>query len=186
MSALPQGITGRASIEGDYRYDLTRDWHTPMEIQARTLSGHLSVDLVLWIMLNPSKAAGVDPETGKLVNDPTLRKCIGFTQRMGFRRLVLCNLFALRSTDPSALLTHADPVGPKNDLYLTKLAEAAACIVVGWGAFEPKFLAPRVAQVRALLGSRPLLCLGANADGSPGHPLFIKYEAAPRPWPVAR
>lgn len=54
VSALPQGLTGRASIDGDYRYDLLRDWHTPMEIDARTYSGVLSVDFVLWIMLNPS------------------------------------------------------------------------------------------------------------------------------------
>lgn len=179
MSALPQGITGGATIEGDYRYELWRDWHTPMELQARS-----SVEFVLWLMLNPSKAAGTDPLTGKLINDPTLRKCIGFTDRMGFRRLMLVNLYALRSTDPALLLAHAEPVGPKNDQHLSMLAARASRVVVGWGAFEPKFLAPRVAHVRSLLGSKSLICFGANADGSPGHPLFIKYEAQPRPWPV--
>lgn len=184
MSALPQGITGGARISGDYRYELWRDWHTPLELEALGLPEIRVVEFVLWIMLNPSKAAGTDPLTGKLINDPTLRRCIGFTQRMGFRRLVLGNLYALRSTDPQALLAHADPVGPDCDNWLKHHAERASAIVVGWGSFEPKFIEPRVARVRELLGSTPLLSLGTLADGrTPGHPLFVPNDRPLVAWP---
>jgi hypothetical protein len=166
-----------------YRYDLWRDWHTPMELEARTYSGILSVEFVLWIMLNPSTAAGRDP-MGKLINDPTMRKCVGFTQRMGFRRMFLGNLYGLRSKDPEDLISAVDPVGPDNDRWLKHYTEHAAVIVVGWGGFTPKFLAPRVARVREIIGSRPVVCLGANGDGSPKHPLFVGYEQRPVPWPV--
>lgn len=176
MSALPKELTGGAVISGDYRYELWRDWHSPLE----RLDGS-ALKFVLWIMLNPSKAAGLSP-AGKLVHDPTLGKCIGFTHRMGFRRLSIANLYALRSTDPAALLKHHEPVGPECDQALRNLAASASAIVVGWGAFSPKFIAPRVARVRELLAGRPLLCLGAVAGGAPGHPLFVPYDRPLVAW----
>jgi len=77
--------TAALSACGRYRYELTRQWGDD-GVRGR----------VCWIMLNPSTA---DAE----VDDPTIRKCIGFSKRWGFERMVVVNLFAHRSSDPAVL-----------------------------------------------------------------------------------
>jgi len=200
VSALPKNLTGGATIVGPWRYDLWRDWRSPGTPQS------LLIDFVLWIMLNPSTAAAYD-EAGRLINDPTLRKCIGFTHRWGFKRLVLVNLFALRSKDPKALkrppegdlltlpgtwkegLTFGDwREGPDNNMHVDAYVGAASKIIVGWGGFDPKMLAPRVARMRRVLSSTDVTrveCLGTNDDGSPKHPLFVPYQTDLQPWGAA-
>ncbi len=86
---------------GVYRYELTRTWGDG--------------DRLLWIMLNPSTA---DAD----LDDPTIRRVIGFSRGFGYSGAIVANLFALRSTDPKALRTHPDPVGPANNAMLAQLA----------------------------------------------------------------
>src|SRR5690348_16775302 len=45
-----------------------------------------------WIMINPSTADG-------LLDDATIRKVRGFTERLGFGRWFVINLFAFRAVD---------------------------------------------------------------------------------------
>jgi len=59
---------------GDYRYSLWRVWHP-------------KASRVAFIMLNPSQADAT-------VDDPTIRRCIGFAQRWGYGSLEAVNLFA--------------------------------------------------------------------------------------------
>lgn len=63
---------------GQYRYKLTRRWGDGEQ------KG-------LFIGLNPSIA---DAE----IDDPTIRRCIGFSSRFGCDELVVVNLFAYRAT----------------------------------------------------------------------------------------
>ena len=63
---------------------------------------------VLFVGLNPSTADAH-------VDDPTIRRCMGFAAAWGHRELWVANLFALRSPYPDALLGADDPVGPRND-----------------------------------------------------------------------
>lgn len=153
---------------GLYRYRLERD-----------LGGLISGPTVAWIMVNPSTADAT-------ADDPTIRKVIGFSQRMGARRIIVGNLFAFRATDIKALRTAADPVGPDGDQHLWQIMAAAGRIVVAWGpcAKLPKDLRRRwrevvdIAELRGL----PLFCIGTAGDGHLLHPLMPSYDRPILPW----
>lgn len=68
-----------------YRWWLRRVW------DARLLSDGRIANEVNFVMLNPSTA---DAE----VDDPTIRRCIGFAKAWGFAALTVTNLYALRGT----------------------------------------------------------------------------------------
>jgi len=125
---------------------------------------------VLWVMLNPSTADDT-------VDDPTIRRVRGFTsrfsERLGVYGFTVVNLFALRSTDPRVLTGSDADIGPDNDRVIAEEAKRAALIVCAWGA-HPTF--GRAAQVRKLLGSAPLWCLGTTKAGAPRHPLYIRAD----------
>jgi hypothetical protein len=153
--------SARFSDCGRYRYELTRRWSDG--------------PLALWIMLNPSTA---DAEQ----DDPTIRRCIGFSRREGCGGLVVVNLFAYRATRPDRLLTVADPIGwPENTFTIRRWIEAdeVGLRVAGWGAW---WHAQRVRPARlhvegwAREAGRELGCLGRTVDGSPRHPLYVKGD----------
>lgn len=157
---LQQVLRGaQLSGDGRYRYTLTRSWeHAP---------GWKRTAPAVWVMLNPSTA---DHE----VDDPTIRRVVGFSRDFGFSQAIVVNLFALRATDPSALARADDPVGPLNDAVLATIAEGAGLIVAAWGAHP--FAQPRAAQVRELLGGQ-VMCLGHTKAGHPRHPLYLPLTA---------
>jgi hypothetical protein len=70
-----------------YRYTLDHDWDNLVHTQG---------GYVAWIGLNPSTA-----DEQQL--DPTLRRVRSFSDRMGYRRLVMVNLFGFRSPFPEAV-----------------------------------------------------------------------------------
>lgn len=144
-----------------YRYTLRREWG--------------SGPCIAWLMLNPSTADYTH-------NDPTIRKCIGFSKRWGYGRLIVLNLFALRSTDPRALALHPDPVGPKNDRHIAEAIVEADQIVCAWGC-QQHLTTPELRQrpswvVSMIPRDRRLVCLGYRNDGAPRHPLMVAYEAS--------
>lgn len=140
---------------GKYRYMLEREWMT-------------GEGTCLFVMLNPSTADASE-------DDPTIRRCIGFAQRWGFRRLTVANVFALRSPHPTVILNADDPVGPENDRWVEQLYRDADVAVAAWGAFW--FAQDRAAD---LVSRYPgLLCLAVTKEGCPQHPLYIKGDAKP-------
>lgn len=146
---------------GAYRYSLWREWDD------RAL--RLGV-----VMLNPSRADAV-------VNDPTIRRCIGFARTWGYGRLEVMNLFAYRSNSPSALAQVADPVGAENDEYLTALTERVDHILLAWGNWGR--LGDRDRAVLQLLSDRThLYCLGKTKFGQPCHPLYLPKTSLPIDW----
>jgi hypothetical protein len=147
---------------GTWRYRLTRSWDADLP-------------QVCWVMLNPSTA---DAEQ----DDPTIRRCIGFSQTWGYGGLVVVNLYALRATDPRELAAHPDPVGPDNAEHLVVAAEVSALVVCAWGAHS---MARRREQIAAELlgcGSTPKCCLGVTRAGSPRHPLYLLTDAQLVPY----
>jgi len=126
-----------------------------------------------FVMLNPSTADAVR-------NDPTIARCVGFGRRWGYRRLLVTNLFALRSPLPAVLGEAEDPVGPENDAYIRRAARAADRIVIAWGAHGT--LRNRQADVLALLRGRRLEHLGLTRGGQPRHPLYLPAVTEPLPF----
>ena len=144
-----------------YRYVLRRQW----------LSGD---GVCLFVCLNPSIA---DEQT----NDPTVRRCIGFSQAWGYRELSVVNIFALRSTNPDALRQFPDPIGPQNDIYIRSEAERADRIVVAWGnhgAYQG-----RSSEVQVLLRGLRRKCFGLTRAGEPRHPLYLAKDSELQEFP---
>ena len=117
-----------------------------------------------FIMLNPSTA---DEKT----DDRTIRRCVGFARLWGYGSLLVANLFALRSTDPSALHTAANPVGPENDAYIGQVATQASLIVAAWGTHGSLYGRGQVVLER--LRDYPVHHFGLTAGGQPRHPLYL-------------
>ena len=162
----PMVTSAELSTDQTYRYQLGRFW-----------SGLGAV--ATFIMLNPSTADAH-------VDDPTIRRCIGFAKSWGCGGLRVVNLYALRSTDPRNLWTHPDPVGPDNDICLGATAMqtsgSGAPLVAAWGAHAK---ADRVKQVLEILQGQRLQCLGVTKSGAPRHPLYIASATALTDYPGA-
>lgn len=143
---------------GTYRWRLWRAWGE-------------GVPRCAFIMLNPSVATAD-------VDDPTIRKCVGFARLLGCQAVEVANLFALRSTDPRALARHPSPVGEGNDGHILWAARRAAAVILAWGAHGK--LRGRGEAVEAMLRAEglPVFDLGRTAGGHPRHPLYVPYTAA--------
>lgn len=139
---------------GAYRYELRRVWNP-------------DAPLVGWVMLNPSTA---DAD----VDDPTIRRCIGFAKEWGAGGIAVVNLFALRATDPASLALHDDPHGVDNWQHWQVVADEAQIVVCAWGAHHMAAFVVR-AIVAALRGRgvEPR-CLGTTKSGAPRHPLYVR------------
>ena len=143
------------SADRKYRYVLTRIWDE-------------TKPTVVFIGLNPSTA---DEE----VDDKTIRKCIGYAKRWGYGKLIMVNLFAFRSTDPSMLKRVEDPVGPDNDSYIQKCVSESNLVIACWGNHGKLLNRDKV-----LMGSLPnLVCLKRNKNGTPHHPLYLSKDVTP-------
>ena len=158
---MRRGATFDAS--GRYRYTLWRHWQRDRP-------------KVAFVMLNPSTA-------DHRVDDPTIRRCIGFARSWGYGSLLVVNLFAYRTPSPTVLRRARDPVGPRNDHYLRYARRRAAAVVIAWGVHGR--LRDRHEQVLSLLsqrGATRLMCLGRTRHGFPRHPLYLRASARPQPW----
>lgn len=147
---------------GTYRYRLWRKWGCGSPL--------------LFVMLNPSTADG-------LVDDATIRRCVGFAQREGFGELEVVNLYAYRATNPADLRRAGYPVGSENDEHIRAAVRDSAAVCLAWGA-NVRGLA-RPGEVLALLsemGVRPQ-CLRVTRGGHPQHPLMLPSSCRLMPFP---
>ena len=132
-----------------------RRWRYRLERDVATLESTRGA--VAFIGLNPSIA-------DETLDDPTIRRCKGFALGWGFRRLIVANAYAWRSTDPRGLWTATDPVGPDNDAHLEAIAREVELVVCAWGAHAKP---DRVTAVLAAVarGGRDLHALRTNGKG---------------------
>lgn len=151
---------------GKFRYRLER----------HGLSG---AGAVAWIMVNPSTADAKE-------DDPTIRRVVGFSERLGAGWAIVGNKFAYRATDVKELRTAPDPRGPENDAHLEAIMTAAPLVIVAWGPLAklPPNLRRRwrtVCQIADRTGTK-LMCFGTAQDGQPRHPLMLAYETPLIEW----
>jgi hypothetical protein len=143
---------------GRYRYALWREWDA-------------SRPTVLFVALNPSTA-------DHRRDDPTIRRCIGFSREWGFGALVVANLFAFRTPYPKLLRVERDPVGPRNDRWIGRLVDDSSLVVAAWGANGD--YQRRASHVADRLGD--CHALGVTSSGAPRHPLYVRADVRPRPF----
>lgn len=164
QTVLANGNSAWMSGCNRYRYRLGRNWAEGWGKPA------------VFVMLNPSTA-------DSYTDDPTIRRCVGFTRTWGCDRLIVVNLYAYRATRPRDLWLASDPVGPENDAHLADAAYIAAKngapLVAAWGAHAKP---DRVADVLAIPGMDRLTALGVTKSGAPRHPLYMRADATPTPW----
>jgi len=150
-----------------YRYRLQR----PVELEG---SG-----IVVFIMLNPSTA-------DEIVDDPTIRRCLGFARQINAYMIDVVNLFAYKATNPKELNEQHDPVGPENDKYISDSIYGADTIICAWGTKGT--LLDRDKQVYDLIvGTRrraDISCLGVTKEGHPRHPLYLSYKSTLQPFKI--
>lgn len=160
MSLFPEtDLESGATFSPDrlHRYTLWRRW--------------ADGPTVMFVGLNPSTA-------DETLDDPTIRRCIGFAKKWGYGCYVMTNIFAYRATDPKDMKAFADPVGPENDKALLTEASKAKLVIAAWG-IHGVFM-DRGKQVASFLPN--LQCLGVTKEGYPKHPLYLRGDSMPEPY----
>lgn len=142
---------------GRYRHWLSRRWGK---------GGY-----ALWIGMNPSTATAH-------VDDPTIRREIEFTKRLGLGAYFKANVMDYSATNPRDLIRIAAPCSKRNLEEILRLVKGAELVILAYGSID-KRLGNYRADVEALLGQNcaEIWCLGINKDGSPKHPLYVRANA---------
>jgi hypothetical protein len=159
------GRSAKISRDGKYRYHLRRILPD-------------GGGIATFLMLNPSTA-------NHEVDDPTIRRCLGYCRRWGCGTLDVVNLFALRATHPTALRKARDPVGPRNRRWVTWAVDGArrpldrdepGPVVCAWGT-HGSYLDQDLAVLDWIEGLCAPMALGFTRDGHPRHPLYVPCTA---------
>ena len=162
-----------ATISGDgkYRYRLWRNLQSSLEKETK--------GTVVFVMLNPSTA-------DHRVDDPTIRRCMGFAMDWGYTRLEVVNLSPIRAKDPQHLIWARDegwqmPCDVTNAWMVEEVLEQANLVVAAWGAnVERCGLETQAESVTELC--EDLHVLGLTKNGHPRHPLYMPRDAKPKRW----
>ena len=146
-----------------YRYRLWRVWDD-------------SKPKACFVMLNPSTAT-------ESQLDPTVTRCKKRAIALGYGGFEVANIFAIRSKDPEILYQVSDPHGPDNEDAIIEAVKGCAIAICAWG-IPGKFRNTGPKTKDRINGFHPgkLHYLKLNSDGSPTHPLYLKYELQPTLW----
>ena len=143
----------------------------------RTVTKHVEESTCTFVMLNPSTA---DAD----LDDPTIRRCMGFAFGWGYDRLIVVNLYAFRATQPADLWKAEDPVGPENAKWLRLATKCAGRVVLAWGAHGKRNGRGQAAEDAIREGLETwteIGTLGRTKGGEPKHPLYLRADTEFRP-----
>jgi hypothetical protein len=189
LPEAPAGATGWThgsdwavlSDDKTYRYMLGREIHKLHPLKTARVT--------TFILLNPSTADHRD-------DDPTVRRCTDFADRLGASLMIIVNLFAHRATDMKALERVRDPVGPLNPWALDWWRRSALQhptlkwdFIDAWGnaskcstPFREGAFRAQERRVCALLRPMGLMHMGLTSDQRPRHPLYLTSSTKPQVW----
>lgn len=162
LPLLP-GMHGDAFFSdcGRYRHWLSREW------------GPEPRRFALMIGMNPSTAE-------KDVDDPTIRRDLGFVQSWGLNGYLKGNVANYRSTSPRGLTAPGVVACSRhNFMRLRVLAQRSEKVVMVHGIM-PKPLRHLAEELTALLRTDgvDLWCLGRTKHGYPRHTLYLRSDTA--------
>jgi hypothetical protein len=134
---------------------------------------------------------GLNPSTAdETLDDPTIRREVAFAKAWGYGRYVKVNAYGLRSTDPKGLWRVEDPRGPDNFLAIkVRCFEAMrertdGLFVACWGNNIRERDAFALRRLLRFEGITPHV-LKLTKQGQPQHPLYLRADLKPLPWPLA-
>lgn len=162
-----------------HRFTLWREFDCGLSGESLVKDGNtFKPGYVQFIGLNPSTA-------DEKLDDPTIRRCIGYVRAWGYGALCMTNLFSFRATDPKDMLAHDEPIemAIRNAQEVEKIAEGAALIICAWGTLgSHKTRAAKFIKHLRDVRKFTIYHLGLNGDGSPKHPLYLSKTLKPIPY----
>jgi len=166
-------VIRKATFEGPeriYRYNLERIFTPQPEGKSKSIT---------FLMLNPSTA-------DENVDDPTIRRCIGFANLWEFDRLFIVNLFPFRTPDPRELFKRLIPYTntKENNRWICNCVLKSKMTIAAWGSQTHQVFKERRDEVLQTLNllTNDLYALRVNKDGNPAHPLFLPNSVKPEPY----
>lgn len=150
------------STSKKHRYLLSRIWNQEKGI-------------ICFIGLNPSTA-------DENIDDPTIRRCIRFTDSWGYGGIYMLNIFAYRATKQKNMYEADGQIGIANDAYIKTYSKMSVLSIIAWGAepnysYDKMMFNLRVEKILPLIHNPHYLALTKN--GQPRHPLYLKKDLKP-------
>jgi hypothetical protein len=182
LGLITQGSTSAWAVTDPtdtYRYVLGRMWDDYFFYMDEGWVHDPPRPLWVWGMLNPSKARHD-------VDDPSVRKVIGFSRRGGAGGIMIVNMAAYSETHPDlvvvAMRSGVDIIGPHNYSVLkwalgcpSIMGLNIAAYIAAWGRIPPRLRTAMQPSINVFRMSQAK-CFGRCADGSPRHPLMLSYS----------
>ncbi len=124
---------------------------------------------------------GINPSTAdEYEDDNTVKNLKVFAAKNNANRMIIGNVYALRSMDVKGLSVSNDPIGVHNDKALLSIIEEADLIVPFWGSRNKLKVAlrARLDEVMSILltSGKPISVLGLTSTNDPRHSQGVSYK----------
>lgn len=137
-----------------------------------------------FILLNPSTA-------NEEFNDPTIARCENRTIAMGFKQMVITNIYPFRATNPKEMFASKVARGEKskiksliykNNEAIVSQAKKSKLVICAWGCHAQS--ESTADEVKEILDANKikLHVLELSKGGRPKHPLYLKNDLVPMLW----
>jgi hypothetical protein len=116
------------------------------------------------------------------MDDPTIRRCIGFAKSWDYGGLYVGNLFPYRCSQPKGLFKSINAKGEQNQAHLLEMSKLCKIGICAWGnqpiidKIDPKH---RLDDLNI-----PLYYIDLSLGGTPKHPLYLDSTLSPKLLPL--